>query len=110
MVLAIFGSNSPTDKPVTLLVMPLYLPRISSLASGLRSKESWCDKPPPKYTRMTDLARVRRAGSARESFSEASTPPSERPSGDKAPIRMKSRLDQPLQKRFLLEFSEMSSI
>src|SRR5260221_8430121 len=110
MVFAIFGKSSPTCKPVTLLGMPLYFPRISSLASGFRSNESWCDKPPPKYTRMTDFARVRLFGSAEASFSEASRPPSDKPSGESAPTRMKSRRDQPLQNRLLLEFSEMSII
>src|SRR5437868_3843312 len=59
---------------------------------------------------MTDLARAPRPGTAEESFSDASKPPSERPSGVNAPTRMKSRRDQPLQKRLSLELSEMSII
>ena len=62
--------------------------------------------PPPRKTRMTDLARAFLAAL----FSAAIKFPSDNPNGASAPTRMKSRRDHPLQKLLLFPLSETSSI
>src|SRR5262245_51264072 len=61
------------------------MPRTSAGASGLGSKLSWCDRPPPRYTRMTFFARcLRFALAALAAPARESSPPT-------APTRRKSR-------------------
>jgi len=45
---AISGSFSPIERPGTVVGIVLYLPRMSSGASGLGSKVSWWEMPPPR--------------------------------------------------------------
>src|SRR6185436_1658350 len=67
--------------------------------------------PPPRKTRMTDLARAARlAVSAALSFSNARRLDNERPKGASAPTRKKSRRETPLQRRLRFGVNETSNI
>src|SRR4051812_43151552 len=54
--LASLGRNSLIEMPGTLVEVGLYVPRISTGASGLGSNESICAVPPLVQKRMIDLA------------------------------------------------------
>ncbi len=81
------GSSSPIRTPGRLVGIVAYLPRTSAAASGLGSNESWCDRPPPRKTRITDRARAGALAAASASNSAGSASPS----GASPPTRRKWR-------------------
>src|SRR5262245_55828350 len=94
IIFASFGKCSQIWMPVTLVLIGLNSPRISTGAPGFRSTMSWCGGPPERKTMMTDLCELRTPAllSARSNSGNVSPP---RP---RAPIRRNSRRDRPAQK------------